>query len=40
LPTEHCNLVAQHEEFEVLGAVIAGELGQHLQHLTQQEVRH
>jgi hypothetical protein len=38
LPTEHRDLMAQHEEFDVLGAVVAGELGQHPQHLTQQHV--
>jgi hypothetical protein len=35
LPAEHRDLVAQDQEFDVLGAVVAGELGQHLQYLTQ-----
>jgi hypothetical protein len=30
--------MAQDQEFDVLGAVVAGELGQHLQHLAQQQV--
>jgi hypothetical protein len=38
LPAEHGDLVAQHEEFDVRGAVVAGELGQHLQHLARQQV--
>ena len=38
LAAEHRDLVAQDEEFDVLGAVVAGELGQHLQHLAQEQV--
>jgi hypothetical protein len=32
------NFGAQHQEFDVLGSAVAGELGQHLQHLAQQQV--
>jgi hypothetical protein len=38
LSAEHRDLVAQDQQFDVLGAVIAGQLGQHLQHLAQQQV--
>jgi hypothetical protein len=34
LVAQHRDLVAQHQEFDVLGSAVAGELGQHLQHLT------
>jgi hypothetical protein len=30
--------MAQDQDLDILGAVVAGELGQHLQHLTQQQV--
>jgi hypothetical protein len=30
--------MAQDQQFDVLGAAITGELGQHLQHLAQQQV--
>jgi len=32
------DLIAQDQDFDVFGAVVAGELGQHLQYLTQQQV--
>jgi hypothetical protein len=35
LSAEHRDLVAQDQQLDVLGAVVAGELGQHLQHLAQ-----
>jgi hypothetical protein len=38
LPAEQRDLVAQHEKLDVLGALAAGQLGQHLQQLTQQQV--
>jgi hypothetical protein len=38
LAAEHRHLVAQHEEFDVLGSAVSGELGQHLQNLAQQQV--
>jgi hypothetical protein len=38
LSAQHCDLVAQDQQFDVLGAVVAGELSQHLQHLAQQQV--
>jgi hypothetical protein len=34
LPTEDRHLVTQDQQFDVLGAAAAGELGQHLQDLT------
>jgi hypothetical protein len=37
LAAEHRDLVAQHEESDVLGVVVAGELGQHFQHLAQEQ---
>jgi hypothetical protein len=33
LPPQDRDLVAQDEQFDVLGAAVAGELGQHLQDL-------
>ena len=36
LPVQHRDLMAEHEQFDVFGAAVAGELGQHLQHLPQQ----
>ncbi len=38
LAAQHGHLVAQHEQFDVLGPTVAGELGQHLQNLPQQQV--
>jgi len=38
LATQDRDLVAQNQKLDVLGAAVAGELGQHLQDLTQQEV--
>jgi hypothetical protein len=38
LSTKHRDLMTQNEDFDVLAAIVAGELGQHLQHLTQQQV--
>jgi hypothetical protein len=32
LATQHRDLMAQHQQFDVLGPAVAGELGQHLQH--------
>jgi hypothetical protein len=30
--------MAEDQEFDVVGSAVAGELGQHLQHLAQQQV--
>jgi hypothetical protein len=38
LAAQHRHLVAEDQEFDVLGSAVAGELGQHLQHLAQQQV--
>jgi hypothetical protein len=38
LAAQHCHLVAKDQEFDVFGFAVAGGLGQHLQHLAQQEV--
>jgi hypothetical protein len=38
LPAQHRDLVAQYQEFDVFGSAVAGELGQHLQHLAQKQV--
>jgi hypothetical protein len=38
LATQDRDFVAQHQELHVLGSAVAGELGQHLQDLPQQEV--
>jgi hypothetical protein len=38
LPAQHCHLVPQYQQFDVLGAAVSGELGQHLQDLPQQLV--
>jgi hypothetical protein len=38
LAAEHRHLVAEYQEFDILGSAIAGELGQHLQHLAKQQV--
>ena len=38
LPAQHRHLMAEHQQFDVLGPAVAGELGQHLQHLAQQQV--
>ena len=35
LATQDRDLVAQNQKLDVLGAAVAGELGQHLQDLTQ-----
>jgi hypothetical protein len=39
LPAQHRDFVAEDQEFDVLGSAITGELGRHLQHLLQQQVR-
>jgi hypothetical protein len=38
LPAQHRHLMPQNQEFDVLGPAVAGELGQHLQHLADQQV--
>jgi hypothetical protein len=38
LPAQHRDLVAEYQEVDVFGAAVAGELGQHLQHLAQKQV--
>ena len=38
LSAQHRDLVTEDQEFDVFGAAIAGELGQHLQHLAYQQV--
>jgi hypothetical protein len=38
LPAQHRDLVAQHEQLDVLRAAVAGELDQHLEDLPQQHV--
>jgi hypothetical protein len=38
LSAEHCDLMTQDQEFDVLGAVVAGELVQYLQRLAQKQV--
>jgi hypothetical protein len=38
LSAQHRDLMAQHQKFDVLGPAVAGELGQHLQHLAQKQV--
>jgi hypothetical protein len=38
LATQDGDLVPQHQQFNVLGAAVAGELHQHLQDLPQQQV--
>ena len=35
LAAQHRYLVAQDQEFDVVGCAVTGELGQHLQHLAQ-----
>jgi len=36
LPAQHRDLMAQHQEFDVFGPAVAGELGQHLQDLAHE----
>jgi len=36
LAAQHRDLVAQYQQFHVLGAAVPGELGQHMQDLTQR----
>jgi hypothetical protein len=38
LPAQDRDLMAQHEAFDVFRAAVAGELGEHLQNLTQEQV--
>jgi hypothetical protein len=38
LPAQDSHLVPQHDQFDVLGPAVAGDLGQHLQGLPQQPV--
>jgi hypothetical protein len=38
LAAQHRHLVAQHQELDVLGSAVAGDLGQHLQDLAKQQV--
>jgi hypothetical protein len=38
LPAQHRDLMPQHEQFDVLRTAVAGELGQHLQDLAQEQV--
>jgi hypothetical protein len=38
LPAQHRHLMAEDQELDVLGSAVAGELGQHLQHLTQKQL--
>jgi hypothetical protein len=40
LAAGHRDLVAEYKEFDVLGSAVAGQLGQHLQRLAQQQVQH
>jgi hypothetical protein len=38
LPSQDRDLVAQHQQFDVLGAAVTGELGQHLQDLPDEQI--
>jgi hypothetical protein len=38
LPAQDRDLMAQHEQFDVFRAAVAGELGEHLQDLAQEQV--
>src|SRR5438067_1215923 len=38
LPAQDRHLVTRYQEFDVFGSAVAGELGQHLQHLRQEQV--
>jgi hypothetical protein len=38
LAAQHCHLVAEYQDLDILGAAVAGELGQHLQDLAQEEL--
>ncbi|MEV6487780.1 hypothetical protein AB0M20_03935 [Actinoplanes sp. NPDC051633] len=38
LPPQNRDLVAQDQQFDVLGAAVTGELGQHLQDLPDEQV--
>ena len=39
LPAQDGDLVPEYEQFDVFGATVAGELGQHLQDLAENLVR-
>jgi hypothetical protein len=38
LASQDRDLVAQHQQFDVLGAAVTSKLGQHPQYLAQQQV--
>ncbi|MEU7873143.1 hypothetical protein [Dactylosporangium sp. NPDC049140] len=38
LSAQHCQLMPQHQQLDVLRATVPGELREHLQNLTQEQV--
>jgi hypothetical protein len=40
LPAQHRHLMPQHQQLDVLRSAVLGELRQHLQGLTQEQVHH